>query len=175
MLNENYFNTQQKYLIVIQITIIMVFIPICFYYLLRSLGKVDSIMLSELSQRKIPLLVQAILIYTLLNKSITIDKIFELYFFFLGAFASTIAALLLSLLKIKASLHMLGISALTAFVIGLSYHNHANALFTIAFLVLMNGIIGSSRLHMKAHSVTELVIGFCSGLFPQVMLWYFWL
>jgi hypothetical protein len=138
-------------------------------------GKVDSIMLAELSQRKIPLLIQGILIYILLSNSLNIDQVFELYFFFLGAMASTLSALLLALLKIRASLHMIGISALTTFVIGMSLHNHVNAINTIAFLVLLNGVIAASRLKMKAHTVDELIIGFCSGVGPQVALLYFWL
>src|SRR5690606_7695778 len=121
------------------------------------------------------LLVQAILIYILLSNSLNIDQVFELYFFFLGALASTLAALLLSLSKIRASLHMIGISALTVFVIGLSLHNHINAINTIAFLVLLNGVIAASRLKMKAHTVDELIIGFLSGAGPQFVLWYFWL
>src|SRR5690606_16506456 len=126
-------------------------------------GKVDTIMLAELSQRKIPLLVHAILLYILLVNSLNIDQVFELYFFFLGALASTLAALLMSLIKIRVSLHMMGISGLTAFVIGLSLHNHVNALNTIAFLVLLNGVIASSRLKMKAHTVDELIVGFFCG------------
>ena len=162
-------------LITIQVAIILVFIPICIFYLLRLFGKVDSIMLGELSQRKIPLLIQAILIYTLLSNSLDIDYVFELYFFFLGALASTLSALLISLIKIKASLHMMGISALTIFVIGLSYHNQVNAINSIAFLILLIGVIASSRLKMKAHTVDELIIGFGCGVAPQLALWYFWL
>lgn len=70
---------------------------------------------------------------------------------------------------------MLGMSALTAFVIGLSFHNQTNSVFLVAFIVLMNGFVASSRLAMKAHSATELGLGFFCGLLPQFMFWIFWL
>lgn len=175
LFNESYFNDQQKLLIVLQIVIVTIFIPISFFFLLRSLGKIDDIMVSELSQRKIPLMIQAVLIVTIIQKSITLETIPELYFFFLGGLASTIAALIFLLCKIKVSLHMIGISTLTAFVIGLSFHTQTNIIYTIAFLIFMNGIVASSRLAMKAHTHQELALGFLSGVLPQVVLWYFWL
>jgi len=174
-LNENFFVIEQVYLILIQISIIMVFIPICFFYLLRTLGKVDSVMLSDVSQRKIPLAIQAILIAILIGKSITVDAIPELYYFFLGGLASTMMALILSFLRVKVSLHMMGVIALTAFAIGLSMHNQVNAIYYIALLVLINGLVAASRLEMKAHSGTELILGILCGLLPQLALWYFWL
>lgn len=175
LIDINAYNTSQKYLILLQISIITVFIPVCFFFLLRSLGKIDSVMLSDLSQRKIPLFIQCLLLYILISKSITIDAIPELFFFFGGALVSSFLALALAFARVKASLHMMGISALTAFVIGLSFHNEANALLVITGLVFANGIVASSRLHMKAHSGSELAIGFCCGLVPQVVLWYGWL
>lgn len=175
LFNGNYFNTEQKFLILLQIVLITIFIPISFFFLLRSLGKVDSVMVSELSQRKIPLIIQAILILTLIQKSITIDRIPELFFFFLAGLISTLMALIFLFFKIKASIHMIGISTLTAFVIGLSIHNQINALSIIVFLILMNGFVASSRLAMNAHTNKELVIGFFSGMIPQVALWHFWL
>lgn len=132
-------------------------------------------MLSEISQRKIPLLFQAFLIVIVIQKSITIDRIPELFFFFFGGLISTVLALILLFVKKKASIHMLGISSLTAFIIGLSIHHQINFINIIAFLVAMNGIIAASRLEMKAHNPKELSIGFLVGLCPQITLWVFWL
>jgi hypothetical protein len=175
LFDDNYFDGQQKYLILLQIAIITIFIPISFFFLLRSFGRLDSVMVSELSQRKIPLIIQGVLILMLIQKSITIDLIPELYFFFLAGFISTLLALIFLFCKIKASIHMIGISTLTAFVIGLSIHNQIDIISTITFLILMNGVVASSRLAMKAHSNKELIIGFFSGLLPQMALLVFWL
>jgi membrane-associated phospholipid phosphatase len=173
--NDSYFALGQKYLILLQIIIITVLIPIAFFYLLKTLGKVDSVMVSDLTQRKIPLLIQIILIFILLKKSITIDRIPELFFFLLGGLISTLLTLSFLLGKLKISIHMIGISALTVFAVGLSIHSQANFLNIIAFLILMNGLIAASRLYMKAHTMTEIVLGFLAGTIPQLGLWYCWL
>ncbi len=70
---------------------------------------------------------------------------------------------------------MIGISTLTLLSSGLSLHNQINIVNTIAFLILMNGVMAASRLEMKAHNNKELIIGFFSGLLPQMALFYFWL
>jgi hypothetical protein len=146
-----------------------------FFYLLRTFGKIDSIMLSDISQRKIPLLLQIMLFSILISKSITIERFPELYFFFIGGLSSTIIAFMLLFAKIKASIHMIGMSALTVFIIGLSLHTEVNIINTVVFFVMMNGFVASSRLEMNVHTKKELAIGFVCGMLPQLLLLYFWL
>ncbi len=174
LFDENYLETRLKYLILLQIAIVTIFIPLSFFFILRSFGKVDSVMVSKISQRKIPLLIQSVLIFSLI-KGVILDSIPELYFFYFAGLISTLLALGFLFLKIKASLHMMGISTLTAFVIGLSIHNQINNVNVIALLILINGFVASSRLYMNAHTNKELVIGFFLGLMPQMGLWYYWL
>lgn len=174
-LNDSYFTNPEKYFAVFQIVIITILLPILFFFLLRISGQVDSIMISEISQRKIPLVIQCFLTILLVRKSITLDHYPEFHFFFLGGLLSTVLALVLLFLRTKASLHMIAISAFTVFVIGLSIHNQTRNINLIAFLVLMNGFVASSRLEMKAHTPKELMIGFLLGIIPQMLLLRFWL
>ncbi len=174
-LGENYWVTEQIFLVLIQVSIIMVFIPMCFFYLLRTMGKADSVMLSDVTQRKMPLAIQIVLTALLIANSITIDLIPELYYFFLGGLISSGLALAFAFLKIKISLHQLGVAALFALAVGLSMHSQIQALYLIALCALTNGIVAASRLEMGAHTARELVLGGLCGLLPQIGLWYFWL
>jgi membrane-associated phospholipid phosphatase len=70
---------------------------------------------------------------------------------------------------------MIGLCALTFFIVGLSIHNQLNIIYTIATLFLLIGLVASSRLYMKAHTITELIIGIVIGVVPQIASWYFWL
>ena len=174
-LNDSYYTNLEKYFALFQIVVITIVLPILFYFVLRTAGLVDSILFSDLSQRKIPLVIQCFLAILLVRKSITLDHFPEFHFFFLGGLLSTLLALILLFFRIKASLHMVAISAFTLFVIGLSIHNQTRNINAIAFLVLMNGFVASSRLEMKAHTPKELVIGLLLGIIPQVLLMGFWL
>jgi hypothetical protein len=173
--NNSYFLNQEKYFVLVQVLIITVLIPILFFFLLRATGKIGSIMAPLLSERKIPLLIQCFLIILLVRKGITVERYPELHFFLLGALFSTLFALLLLFVKTKASLHMMGISALTVFVFGLSVHYQSQNIFAITFLTIMNGFVASSRLVMKAHTSMELIIGVLLGSIPQILLLYLWL
>jgi hypothetical protein len=169
------FKTAEIIFIFIQITILTILIPIAFYFILRSTGRIDSIMIADIDQRKIPLLLQCFIIILLVQKSITIERYAELHFFFLGALLSTITALVFLFFNIKASLHMLAISSLTVFVFGLNIHHQANTISLVLFFVLMNGFVASSRLEMKAHTPKELLIGLLIGSISQLLLLFLWL
>ena len=175
LLDSHYFTLPHYLILFLQIIIITILLPVAFFYLLRTFGKIESVMLSDISQRKIPLLLQIMLFAVLIEKSITFERFPSLYFFFVGGLLSTILAFFLLFLKTKASIHMIGISSLTIFIIGLSIYNEVNTINTVAFFVIMNGVVASSRLAMQAHSNKELVIGFLCGAIPQAVLLYFWL
>jgi len=174
-LNNSYFTNPEKYFVVFQIVIITILLPVLFFFVLHTAGQVDSVMISEISQRKTPLVIQCFLTILLVRKSITLTHFPEFHFFFLGGLISTVLALVLLFFRTKASLHLVAISALTVFIIGLSIHNQTRNINLIAFLMLMNGVVASSRLEMKAHTGKELVIGFLLGVFPQLLLLRLWL
>lgn len=157
-----------------QIAILTVIAPILIFLILKSLKKINTVMASEINERKLPLVLQCFLLIVLVKKNITIDRYFELHFFFLAALISTIVVLLLLFVKIKASIHMLAISSLTVFVIGLHLHYPDRYFGLIIGLILLNGIIASSRLVMKAHTNTELLIGTLAGIIPQALLLVVW-
>jgi hypothetical protein len=173
--NEAAFSNQEKLFVFFQVLVVTVLLPSLVFLLLRTAGNIDSIMLTEVSQRKIPLIIHCFLLILLVKKSITIDRYPELHFFLLGALFSTLFALILLFAKIKASLHMIAISSLTVFIIGLSLHLQIQNIFLIAVLILLNGFVASSRLEMKAHSSKELIIGFMLGALPQLLLLALWL
>lgn len=175
ILNFSDFGSQEKYFVLSQILIITVLIPILFFFILRYSGRIASIMVPAISERKLPLLIQSFLLIILVRNSITVERYTELHFFLLGALFSTLIAMLLLFIKTKASLHMMGISALTLFAFGLTIHYQTQNVALIMTLILMNGFVASSRLVMKAHSSKELIIGILLGTIPQILLLFLWL
>ena len=169
------FTYEEVYLVIIQIVIITIFIPVTVYYLLLSLNFVDSIMLAHKNQRRLPLLIHAVLLLILIRKSITTDYFPILYFFFLASLISTFLAFLFLFTKYKVSLHQLAISSFTVFVVAISLHFNVRMLEVIIPLIICNGLVASSRLVMKAHTTTELILGGLIGAIPQIGLLYFWL
>jgi len=61
------------------------------------------------------------------------------------------------------------------FAIALSIHYHININGTIALMAIIIGAIATSRLHLKAHTSQELILGMFTGLLPQLILLNYWL
>lgn len=132
-------------------------------------------MVPNISERKLPLVIHAFLLIILVKQSITLERYSELHFFMLGALMSTLIALILLFFKSKASLHMMGITGLTFFYLGLSIVYQTQNIAVFALLIFINGLVASSRLEMKAHTSKEILIGMLIGGSPQLLLMPLWL
>jgi len=174
-MTETFLFPAEIFLIGFQVFIVMTLIPIAFYFLLRTLGKADTVMLPEVSQRRLPLFMQALLILLLLWQSLSPDRVPQLFFFFLGALVTAALCLGFAFARTKVSLHMAGLGAMLFFIVGVSVHSRENAIAVLAFVLVITGLVAASRLEMKAHSHRELVLGYLCGILPQFGLWYFWL
>ena len=157
------------------LAIITVIIPIVSFFLLRSLGQVDSIYLKDVKERKFPLMIQCILLLLIIKMVFDPYDSPELYYFFVGILFSAFASLVMVLFKIKVSLHQIGVSGLLFFLVGLSAHFKINLLLAISFFLFVNGWVASARLRAKAHTYAELSIGFVVGAIPQIILFNMWL
>ena len=170
-----HYSEAQVLFLCLQVSLLTIFIPLAFYFWLKTVGKADSVMLQKVDQRRIPLFISCILLYLLAFKSITESILPELHYFILGGLLSNILTFLYLFMKVKASIHQMGIAALSCFVMGLSAHYQVDLTYGIAVLLLLNGLVASSRLAMQAHTYTELAIGFGIGAIPQLALWWVWL
>lgn len=158
-----------------QLLILTVIIPVLIFRVLKKLKIVSSVMITDIKERRYPFVIAVIL-----NLYITVfifkeKSEIELHYFFAGISFTAITFLILSYLNYKASLHSAAMSGLTMFIIALSAHYQSNMIPLLGALILCNGLVASSRLHLKAHSTQELIIGFIIGLAPQFMLMVYWI
>src|SRR5690606_33510525 len=177
-----YFNISPKffpqeiiYAKIISLFILTIVLPILLYFLLKILGKVNSIQLGTTKERIIPLGINCFIIVLVLQKVINVDEILELYYFFLGILISNLTCFILSIAKFKASIHLIAISGLFMFFIALSIHFKININSILALMSIVTGAIATSRLHLEAHTYKELILGFFVGFLPQLLLISNWL
>lgn len=159
----------------VSLTILTVLLPILLFFILKTLGKIKSIHLRNVNERIYPLILNAIVIIIVLQRILTPTQIIELYFFFVGILFSTIACLILAIMRFKASIHMISVSGLFMFFVALSIHFSININETLAFTVILIGAVATSRLHLKAHTYKELIMGLFIGIIPQLILVPYWL
>jgi hypothetical protein len=160
---------------VFSIAILTIVLPILLFYLLRTINKVDTFHLETVKERRIPLLINGIIIVLILTRVLPQDEIPELYFFFIGILISTITCFTLAYAKFKTSIHMIGSAGFFMFAVAVAIHFQININGTIALMCIIIGAIATSRLHMKAHTPIELITGFFVGLIPQLVLLNYWM
>lgn len=159
---------------IFQLFILTILIPVLIFRVLKKLQLTSSIMMESVAERKIPYAIAVFLnLYITQFVFKSIQEI-ELYYFFAGISFTAIAFLILSYLNFKASLHAAAISGLTMFCLALSIHYQQNMILLIGLLFFCNGVVASSRLHLKAHTPLELIIGSIMGLAPQFLMMPYW-
>jgi hypothetical protein len=157
------------------IGILTVVLPILLFYLLKTISKINSFYLETTKERIWPLILNCTIVILILSRVLTQNEIPELYFFFIGILCSSLACLILACLNFKVSIHMIASAGLFMFVVAIGIHFKININGTIAFMCIVMGAIATSRLHLKAHSTIELIIGFFIGLIPQLIMLNYWL
>jgi hypothetical protein len=159
----------------VSLFILTIILPILLFLLLKTLGKVKSINLETTNERILPLALNCIIILLVLQRILTQTQIIELYYFFIGILISTMACLIMVIAKFKTSIHMIAVSGVFMFFVALSVHFSININGTLALMVIITGAIATSRLHLKAHTYKELIMGVFIGIIPQLVLVRYWL
>ena len=157
------------------VAIMTIFIPVVFFFMLKTLEKVSDHYLREVKERRWPLLFYAALSFVIMKFVLDSFDFPELYFFFLGIFTSALMALFFVMTNHQISLHMMGLGGLLCFVLLLSLHFNLNMIYTISFLIAITGLTASSRLLYNAHNHKELGIGLLLGIIPQVVISFYWI
>jgi len=160
---------------VLPIFILTVIIPIIFYLILYNIGLVSSIFMPTVKERVYPVLIHIALLLTIVLKIIPNNFIAELYYFFVGLIIAALTSLLFILIKLKVSMHLMGMGSLLMFLISLSIHFETNITIALSLFTLAIGLVATSRLYLKAHSKPEVLIGFFIGLIAQLLTLQFWL
>ncbi|WP_232735136.1 hypothetical protein [Olleya sp. Bg11-27] len=145
------------------------------YFLLKTLGKAESIQLKTTKERILPLLVNCVILALILYRVFPNNQIPELYFFFIGVLISNLTCLLLAVLKFKASIHLIATGGVFMFFVAFAIHFSININGSLALFVIITGAVATSRLYLKAHTVGELLVGLFIGVVPQLILLQYWL
>jgi hypothetical protein len=158
---HNYSNT--LYLIILAFTMVL---PLISAILFVKLGRVESLEMRKRKERRGPLFISILIMiigfpifYSIAKLSphlsaIYISSIILLFFSFLIK------------IRLKISLHMLGIGGATGTFIALNYIFGGIYYFIFLFFAL-SGLLAFSRLDQKAHNESQVYVGFVLGCFFQ--------
>ena len=158
---HNYSNT--LYLIILAFTMVL---PLISAILFVKLGRVESLEMRKRKERRGPLFISILIMIIGFPIFYSIAKLSP---YLSAIYISSIILLFFSFLikiRLKISLHMLGIGGATGTFIALNYIFGGIYYFIFLFFAL-SGLLAFSRLDQKAHNESQVYVGFVLGCFFQ--------
>jgi len=157
-----YLPVEAKRVLFTVILIDNVFLPLALLPFLKYRNLISSFNIDDRRERIIPLLITSILYCT---TSFIVFR-YQIPFFLKSfIFATSVVAIVVSMINFwwKISVHAVGAGALTATVFSLSLKMHTPLTWYLLAVILVSGIILSSRLRLNAHNPSQVWVGFLTG------------
>lgn len=174
--------------LMIYVVMLTLILPGITVLLMRAMGFVGSIHLHERSERIIPLIITGgfyLWLFINISENTTIPLAFSI--FVLGSTIGLFLTFFISLFT-KVSLHATGAGGLVVGILLIKYYFsyehfnlnlHGMGLYLINTdllifgSILVAGLVGTSRLFLKAHSFGEVFMGYFVGIASQVIAFSF--
>ena len=147
-------------------------VPLLLLVFLKALGSIKNFEVFSIKERRIPVLIMIVILYSLGDSIIQIPAARNLGILFYGTSLSLGCIYLLFSIKLKSSLHLVSMGNMIGFFLIIGNINTLPLLPLIVILVLLSGILASSRLHLKAHTPIEILVGFFLGFLSQFILFF---
>lgn len=158
-----YLPLELKRILFLVVIVNNVLVPLALLPIFRYRNLISSYDIEEKNERTVPLLTASILYCT---TSFIIFR-FQIPFLLKSfIFATAVLSIIVSVINFwwKISIHSVGAGALTATVFVLSLKMHTPLTWHLIASILTSGLILSARLRLNSHSLSQVWIGFFTGL-----------
>jgi hypothetical protein len=166
------FNRSKQYALFSVIFIATYAIPLLLLIFLKSIGQIKSYRVHSIQERKIPLFFMTSIFFILGKFFYDVSYLKDLSYLFFGTTLGLILVYIIFYWKVKTSLHLLSIGSSVGFFLMFQLKYQTSILPIIVALILLSGILATSRLKLKAHTPKEVYLGFFVGIFSQVIVHY---
>lgn len=147
-------------------------IPIIILITLKLTHKISSIDLPSIKERKVPLFIMMCLFLFLARYFSHFRNVQDLSYLFYGTLLGLIGIYLIFALGIKTSIHLLSMGSAVGYFIVFQLIYNISVTPLILILILLSGLLASSRLYLKAHTPKEVYLGFLLGIGTQLISYY---
>ena len=169
---SNNFNSKQKFAILGLIFTTTYLIPLLILIILKKIKLLNSFKAESIKERRIPVALMVVLFYLLGSTLNNIPNLRDLGLLFFGTSTGLIFIYLLFIINIKASIHLLSLGISISFLLILAQTYAKNLVLLVIVFMLLSGLLASARLHLNAHSVKEVYLGFFIGILSPFLTYY---
>ena len=155
-------------IILIRIVINTLILPALALLMLRGLGLISSFSMYERQGRTLPY-ITSMFFYFWSTVSFFMDKGMpdSLRILLLGVSIGLSVCFFTNILILKVSLHVTAAMSFLVYLAGMYPQSEKDLIFFLILAMLGAGLVGSSRLILKAHTPKEIAAGYLVGLFSM--------
>ena len=172
LLIPNQFSSKQKLSILSLIFVATYLIPLLIMVVLKKLKVIKTYKVETIKERKLPISIMITVFYLLGNSFNNTPNLHDIGLLFLSTSLGLFFVYILFYFKIKASIHLLSLGISIGFFMILSSVYSQSFTMPIIIIFILSGLLGSARLHLKAHSTKEIYLGFFTGVLVTFSLHY---
>jgi hypothetical protein len=165
--------SNQKFAVLSLVFVITYLIPLLILILFKKIKLIKSYNTETIKERKIPVAIMIVLFFLLGNTLNNITSFRDLSFLFYGTCLGLTLIYLLFFFKLKSSIHLLSLGVSISYFMILSSIYNRSYILIILIIILLSGILASSRLHLKAHTTKEIYVGFFIGIVSPLSIYIF--
>lgn len=173
LFNASFFLPLERSIATGQAFLMTCVLPMCIYLFLKSLGLLrSSIMVDNVKERAAPIFLNVIIINILIFRVWENIANSSLKVFFIG-YAISYSILFFSvLLKKKYSIHTANLCSIIPLFTNHSTTYFAHTVVILPVLLLLIGLVATSRLYLQAHTNKEIIMGAIIGFTPSFILFF---
>lgn len=141
--------------------------------ILLQKGMIRSFEMSTITERRLPFLSATVFYFLCYYLLLRLPVPRMLCLMVLGAAITVFVAWILTF-RWKVSIHMIGIGGLTGMLFGLSQVLNAGLELIITILIIISGLLGTSRMQLGAHTPAQIYVGFIIGFVTEwlILRWF---
>ena len=166
------YNYAAQWIIVVRAFINTFLFPVLCILLLKQLGYVKSLNMEEKQDRIIPYICCMVFYFWSFMVYRKSDEPVILNTALLGSCVTLAAVFFINIFR-KISIHTAGMGCLIGLMLGNALFSTYNLIWVLLLTCVTAGVIGSSRMFLKAHEDKEIYLGYFVGFVAQMIAFRF--
>ena len=169
----NSYTSKQKTALLALIFLTTYLVPILILVLFKQLNLIHNFNTKSVKERKLPVALMIVVFYLLGNTIANNTSMTDISLLF---YTSSIALtfIYLSLVyQLKISIHLVSLGLSTGFFILIGFIYNYSFPIVVIGNILLAGIVGNARLHLKIHQPKAIYLGFLSGIIAPFLVYNF--
>lgn len=165
------FIKEQRFYILSLVFIITYLVPLLILIIFKRLKVIKSYKVETIKERKLPVLLM-IFLFFLLAQSMNNLYLKDLALLFYSTCLGLFVIFVFFYFQKKISIHLLSLGTALGFFLTLSITYEQSFLLEVIGIILISGLLGSSRLYLKAHTHKEVFSGFFVGILSVFFVYF---